>query len=223
MFASKRITGAAVGAALLATTAACVTDPETGQRRVDQRVIGGVLGTAGGYLLGDLLGGRRDRTEKIVGAGIGAIAGAAVGDYMERQRRELERRTAGTGVIVEQQGDELLLTAPAGITFPVNSAVIQPQFRATLDQVAQTMNAYPSTLIDVYGHTDPSGGDRINIPLSQQRAQAVASYLISRAVNPARIMTQGFGSSRPVADNSTEAGRAQNRRVEIRIAPATRG
>ena len=222
MSVSKRISGVAFAAALLATTAACVTDPNTGQRRIDSRVIGGVVGTAGGYLLGDLLGGRRDRTERIVGAGIGAIAGAAVGDYMERQRRELEARTAGTGVVVEQQGDELLLTMPSGITFPVNSFAIQPQFRATLDQLAQTMNSYPSTLIDVYGHTDPSGGDAINIPLSQNRARAVADYLIARGVNSARIMTQGFGSSRPVADNSTEAGRAQNRRVEIRIAPATR-
>lgn len=212
-----------MGSALLATTAACVTDPNTGRQRIDSRVIGGVVGTAGGYLLGDLLGGRRDRTERIVGAGIGAIAGAAVGDYMERQRRELEARTAGTGVVVEQQGDELLLTMPSGITFPINSYQIQPQFKATLDQVAQTLASYPSTLIDVYGHTDPSGGDAINIPLSQNRARAVADYLISRGVNPARIATQGFGSSRPVADNSTEAGRAQNRRVELRVAPATTG
>ena len=208
-----------MGSALLATTAACVTDPNTGRQRIDSRVIGGVVGTAGGYLLGDLLGGRRDRTERIVGAGIGAIAGAAVGDYMERQRRELEARTAGTGVVVEQQGDELLLTMPSGITFPINSYQIQPQFKATLDQVAQTLASYPSTLIDVYGHTDPSGGDAINIPLSQNRAHSVASYLVQRGVNSARIATQGFGSSQPIADNSTEAGRAANRRVEIRIVP----
>ena len=221
---SKRISGVAFGAALLATTAACVTDPNTGQRRIDSRVIGGVVGTAGGYLLGDLLGGRRDRTERIIGAGIGAIAGAAVGDYMERQRRELEARTAGTGVVVEQQGDELLLrTTASAITFPVNSADIQPQFRATLDQIAQTLAAYPSTLIDVYGHTDPSGGDAINIPLSQRRAESVANYLAMRGVNRARIATRGFGSTQPIADNSTEAGRAANRRVEIRIAPATQG
>ena len=210
-----------MGSALLATTAACVTDPNTGRQRIDSRVIGGVVGTAGGYLLGDLLGGRRDRTERIVGAGIGAIAGAAVGDYMERQRRELEARTAGTGVVVEQQGDELLLTMPSGITFPINSYQIQPQFKATLDQVAPTLASYPSTLIDVYGHTDPSGGDAINIPLSQNRASSVASYLAARGVQRERIATQGFGSSQPLAgnDNSTEAERAANRRVEIRIVP----
>jgi outer membrane protein OmpA-like peptidoglycan-associated protein len=78
-------------------------------------------------------------------------------------------------------------------------------------------------LIDVYGHTDPSGGDAINIPLSQNRAQSVANYLARQSVNPVRIATQGFGSSRPVADNGTETGRAQNRRVELRVVPNTQG
>ena len=222
MFVSKRIGGAALAAALLTTTA-CITDPETGERRISKAAIGAAVGGGAGLLLGDLIGGRRDRTEQIVGAGIGVIAGAAVGRYMDQQEQELRRRTAGTGVVVERQGDELLLTMPAGITFPINSAQIQPQFFSTLDQVAQTLAAYPSTLVDVYGHTDPSGGDRINIPLSQDRAESVASYLTQRGVNRARIATQGFGSSRPIADNSTEAGRAQNRRVELRVVPATAG
>ena len=221
MFISKRISGVALASALLATSA-CVTNPETGEREFQGRTaIGAGLGAVAGYLAGDLIGGRRDRTERIVGAGIGAIAGGAVGQYMDRQERELRQRTAGTGVVVERQGDELLLSMPAGITFPINSYQIQPQFYGTLNQVAQTLAEYPSTLIDVYGHTDPTGGDRINIPLSQNRAQSVASYLSRQGVNPARIATQGFGSSQPVADNGTEAGRAQNRRVEIRVVPAT--
>ena len=217
----KRIAGAAVAAALLTTTA-CVTNPETGEREFQTRTaIGAAVGAVAGYLGGDLIGGRRDRTEKIVGAGIGTIAGAAVGQYMDRQERDLRRQTAGTGVVVERQGNELLLSMPAGITFPINSYQIQPQFYTTLNEVAQTLSAYPQTLIDVYGHTDPTGGDAINIPLSQNRAEAVASYLAQRGVARARIETQGFGSSRPIADNSTEAGRAQNRRVEIRVVPAT--
>lgn len=219
---TKRIGGAALAAALLTTTA-CITDPNTGERRISRTAIGAALGGGAGLLLGDLVGGRRDRTEKIVGAGIGVIAGAAAGRYMDQQEQELRRRTAGSGVVVERQGDELLLTMPAGITFPINSYQIQPQFFGTLEQVAQTLAAYPSTLVDVYGHTDPTGGDQINIPLSQNRAQAVADYLVQRGVSPARIATQGFGSSRPIADNSTEAGRAQNRRVEIRVVPATTG
>jgi outer membrane protein OmpA-like peptidoglycan-associated protein len=221
MSVNKRITGVAAAALLMAGTAACVADPITGEQRVSRAAIGAAIGGGAGLLLGDLVGGRNARTERIVGAGIGAIAGGAVGAYMDRQEQELRRRTAGTGVVVERQGDELLLTMPAGITFPINSYQIQPQFFPTLDQVAQTLAQFPQTMIDIYGHTDPSGGDRINIPLSQNRAQAVANYLAQRGVQPVRMATQGFGSSRPIADNSTEAGRAQNRRVELRIVPAT--
>lgn len=219
---SNRILGISAAAMLMATTAACVTDPDTGERKFSTKgAIGGVVGAVVGYFGGDLIGGRNDRTAKILGAGIGAVAGAAVGSYMDKQEKELREETAGTGVVIEREGNELLLTMPAGITFPINSYEIQPQFRSTLDQVAQTLSAYPSTFIDVYGHTDPSGGDSINIPLSQNRAQSVANYLAARGVNSARIATQGFGSSQPLAgnDNSTEAERAANRRVEIRIVP----
>ena len=219
---SKRLFGSLAAAALLSTTAACVTNPETGERQISTKgAIGTALGAVVGYFGGDIIGGKRDRTEKIVGAGIGAVAGGALGTYMDRQEKELRADTAGTGVEIDRQGNELLLTMPAGITFPINSADIQPQFQSTLDQVAQTLSSYPSTMIDVYGHTDPSGGDAINIPLSQRRAQSVASYLSSRGVQSARIATQGFGSSQPLAGNtnSTEAQRAANRRVEIRIVP----
>jgi outer membrane protein OmpA-like peptidoglycan-associated protein len=218
---ARGLTGAALAAALLTTTA-CVTNPETGEREFQTRTaVGALAGAVAGYFGGDLIGGRRDRTAKILGAGIGTIAGGAVGQYMDRQERELRQKTQGTGVVVERQGDELLLSMPAGITFPVNSFQIQSQFYPTLNEVAQTLAAYPSTLIDVYGHTDPSGGDAINIPLSRNRAESVANYLSQRGVNRARIATQGFGSSQPIADNGSEAGRAQNRRVELRISPAT--
>ena len=217
--------GAAAAVALLSTTA-CTTNPETGERRVSTKgAIGGVVGAVVGYFGGDLIGGRRDRTEKILGAGIGAVAGAAVGTYMDRQEKELRDRTAGTGVEVDRQGNELLLTMPSGITFPINSYEIQPQFRSTLDQVAATLSTYPSTLIDVYGHTDPSGGDSINLPLSRNRAGSVADYLAARGVQRERIATQGFGSSQPLPGNAnaTEAERAANRRVEIRIVPVEQG
>jgi outer membrane protein OmpA-like peptidoglycan-associated protein len=217
---SQRLLGAAAAASLL-TTAACVTDPNTGERKISKAAIGGAVGAVVGYFGGDIIGGRRDRTEKILGTGIGAVAGAAVGAYMDKQERELRQRTAGTGVEITRQGDELLLTMPSGITFPINSYEIQPQFRPTLDQVAQTLATYPSTMIDVYGHTDPSGGDRINIPLSQNRAQSVVNYLAGRGVAPVRTRAQGFGSSQPLPGNAnaTETERAANRRVEIRIVP----
>jgi outer membrane protein OmpA-like peptidoglycan-associated protein len=217
---SKHLLGATALVSLVATTA-CVTDPDTGERRVSRAGIGGAIGAVVGYFGGDIIGGRRDRTERIVGTGIGAVAGAAVGAYMDKQERELRQRTAGTGVEIARLGDELLLTVPSGITFPINSYQIQPQFLGTLDQVAQTLASYPSTMIDVYGHTDPSGGDAINIPLSQNRAQSVVNYLAGRGVTTVRMRAQGFGSSQPLPGNrnATEAERAANRRVEIRIVP----
>lgn len=218
MSVSKRFTVAVALTALLATTA-CITDPNTGEKRISKAAIGGALGAVGGYFAGDLIGGKRDRTEKILGAGIGAVAGGAAGAYMDKQEQELRRKTAGTGVQVERNGNELVLNMPSGVTFATNSYVIQPQFQSTLNQVAQTLADYPSTYIDIYGHTDSTGGDAINIPLSQNRAQSVATYLGQRGVNSARMATRGFGSSQPVADNTTEAGKQANRRVEIRIVP----
>ena len=216
----KRLGTAALTAALLATTA-CTTNPETGNRRLSRTAIGAAIGGIGGFFAGDLIGGRGDRTEKIVGAGIGALAGGAVGNYMDRQQRELERQTAGTGVEVIRQGDELVLNMPSGITFASSSYAIEPQFRTTLNQVAQTLKSYEQTFIDVRGHTDSTGGDAINVPLSQNRAQSVASYLIGEGVQSARIETRGYSSSQPVADNNTEAGKQANRRVEIKIVPLT--
>ncbi|HEX8640291.1 MAG TPA: OmpA family protein [Allosphingosinicella sp.] len=215
-------TGAA--AALLATTAACVTDPNTGERRVSKAAIGAALGGGAGYILGEVLGGRNDRTERIIGAGVGAIAGGAAGAYMDRQEQQLRRQTAGTGVVVERQGDELLLTMPSGITFAHDRSDIQPQFQSTLDQVAQTLQAYPSTLIDVYGHTDSTGSDAYNQALSERRAQSVAGYLAGRGVQPVRIATRGYGETRLLFNpERSEADRQANRRVEIRIVPATNG
>jgi len=215
---SKRVT-ATFAAALLATTAACVSDPNTGEQRVSKAAIGAGVGAVGGYLLGDLVGGSNDRTERIVGTGIGVLAGGAVGHYMDRQEQELRRQTAGTGVEIERHGDELVLTMPSGITFDVDRYDIQPQFRPTLDQVAQTLTAYPQTMIDIYGHTDSTGSDAHNQGLSENRARSVATYLDSHGVQPVRIATRGFGETQPVADNATDPGRAANRRVEIRIAP----
>ncbi len=219
---SKRFS-AAIAACLLATTAACVTNPETGEREFPTRtVIGAGIGALGGYLLGDLIGGRRGRTERIMGAGIGAIAGGAIGQYMDRQEQELRRRTEGTGVVVERQGDELILTMPSGITFAHDSSDIQAQFQPVLNEVAQTMIAYPSTLIDVHGHTDSTGTHQYNQALSERRAQSVGSYLSARGVQPVRIATQGHGETRLLVNpERSEADRQANRRVEIRISPAT--
>jgi len=214
----SKLTTAAALSTLLAT-AACVTDPETGQRHLSKAAIGGIAGAAGGYLLGDIVGGRHDRTEKIVGAGIGGLAGAGIGAYMDKQERDMRARTAGTDVRVTRQGDDLILNIPSGITFAYNSADVQPQFQHTLDQVAQVLDDYNQTYIDVYGHTDSTGSDTYNQALSERRAVSVAHYLESRGLQSARVGTMGYGETQPIAPNDTEEGRATNRRVEIKIVP----
>jgi outer membrane protein OmpA-like peptidoglycan-associated protein len=201
----------------------CVTDPETGNKRISKTAIGGLGGALGGYLLGDLIGGKRDRTEKILGAGIGAVAGAGVGYYMDEQEKKLRQQTAGTGVNVIREGDNLVLDMPSGITFGVDSSTVQPAFQSTLDKVAQTLTQYEKTYVDVMGHTDSTGSDAYNQALSERRASSVAGYLTSRGVQSARLATKGYGESQPKASNLDEAGRAANRRVEIRLVPVTQG
>jgi outer membrane protein OmpA-like peptidoglycan-associated protein len=216
----RNLSAAAITGALV-FTAACTTDPYTGQKRINRTAVGILGGAVGGYLLGDLVGGNHDRTERLVGAGIGAIAGGAVGNYMDRQEADLRRQTAGTGVDVIRQGDDIILRMPSGITFAYDRYDVQPQFQQTLDQVAQTLGAYNQTYIDVLGHTDSTGSDAYNQGLSERRAQSVASYLTSRGVQSARIATRGYGESAPIATNATDAGRAANRRVEIKVVPVT--
>lgn len=202
-------------------TTACTTDPYTGQQQVNRTAVGIIGGAIGGYLIGDLVGGSHDRNAKVIGAGIGALAGGAAGAYMDRQEAELRRQTAGTGVDVYRQGDELVLRMPSGITFPVDRFDIQPQFQSTLNQVAQTLASYDQTYIDVLGHTDSTGSDAYNQSLSERRAQSVASYLSACGVAQARMGIRGYGEAQPIASNETEAGRAQNRRVEIKVVPIT--
>src|SRR6185369_12916782 len=175
--------------------------------------IGGGVGALGGLLLGGLIGGG---TGRIIGAGIGGIAGAAYGHTLDKQIKELKEQTAGSGVDVTpvDNGQAILVNLPEGVTFDVGSYSLKPEFRATLDKVADS-------LIDVYGHTDSTGSDAYNQTLSENRARTVANYLQMQGVSPARIRSQGYGETMPVADNATEEGRRKNRRVEIKIVPVT--
>ena len=213
----KFLTTSVAAVALIGTTTACVTDPNTGNQVISRAAIGGIGGAGLGYLLGGLIGGR---TARIIGAGIGGAAGGYVGYRMDEQIREIEEVTAGTGVDVVEGDDSFLVRFP-DVTFAVNSTNISPQMRTTLDGVAQNLVDRPQSLIDVMGHTDSSGSDQYNLDLSRRRAESVANYLVSRGVDRARIETIGYGEQYPIADNTTEAGRSQNRRVEIRITPVT--
>jgi outer membrane protein OmpA-like peptidoglycan-associated protein len=214
---NPRLLTSAAAALSLVMVSGCVTDPNTGERKISRTAIGGVGGAGLGYLLGSVIGGK---TARIVGAGIGGVAGGAIGYQKDKQIRELRESTAGSGIDVSEQGDGILLNLP-DVTFAVDSTEISGAFQSALDRVAQSMIQYPNSLIDVYGHTDSTGSDTYNLDLSKRRADAVARYLISRGVSSARIQTQGMGEAYAVADNNTAEGRSRNRRVEVKITPVT--
>lgn len=201
-------------------TSACVTDPNTGERKVSRTVLGGVGGAVAGGLLGGVIGGK---TGRIIGAAAGGAAGGYVGYRMDQQIKELEEQTAGSGVDVTETdgGSAILVNLPDGVTFATGSATINSAFRATLDNVAANLVQYPNSLIDVYGYTDTTGGNDLNQRLSEQRAQAVANYLISRGVSSSRIRWQGYGEQYDHLKVKTADGVNEplNRRVEIKIIP----
>ena len=214
----RRVMMSSLCAVSLVSLSACVTDPNTGERKVSRTAIGGIGGALGGALLGGLIGGK---TGRIVGAGIGGVAGGVIGYQKDKQIKELREQTAGTGVDVTEtdNGQAILVNLPNGVTFDVDSSAVKPGFRDTLDRVAASLVQYPNSLIDVYGHTDSTGSDAYNQGLSERRARAVADYLTSRGVGYARVRSQGFGEMQPIASNDTEEGRSANRRVEIKIVP----
>ena len=183
---------------------------------------GALIGALGGAAIGAMLPGST-RTNALIGAGVGLLAGAAVGQYMDRQERELRADLAGTGAVVDRQGDSLLVSFPANVTFGVDSSEIRPGFYRTLDDVSATLNRYPQSYLDVIGHTDSTGSEAYNQALSERRAGSVSNYFRSRGVEPARIASYGMGETQPVASNADSYGRQQNRRVELRITPATQG
>jgi outer membrane protein OmpA-like peptidoglycan-associated protein len=215
---STRLTAAVVALALL-PTAACTTNPDTGEQQVSRGGRGALAGAAGGALLGGLFGGSGKAA--LIGAGVGSIAGGAVGGYQDRQERALRAAARDTQIEVTRQGDEIAINLPENISFDFNSAVVRPELRAELQEVAGVLREFNSTVIGVFGHTDNIGSTAVNERLSLQRAEAVAGTLESFGVPRARMMTRGFGYTQPVASNDTAEGRARNRRVELRIVPVT--
>ncbi len=201
--------------------ASCTTsDPFTGQERLSRTTTGAGLGALAGAGLG-LLAGGDDRRNALIGAGLGALAGGAIGNYVDRQEAELRAQLQGTGVSVTRNGNQIILNMPSNITFGVDQADVRSDFYPVLNSVALVLQNFNQSLVDIYGHTDSTGSDSYNLDLSQRRAQAVAGYLAGQGVDARRFYVQGFGKTRPIASNDTEAGRAANRRVEIQISPLT--
>ena len=179
-------------------------------------LIGGLGGAAGGAILGRVIGGKSGTAKgAILGAAVGGAGGALIGRKMDKQAAELRRDL--DGATVERVGEGIKITFASGILFGSNSATLTSAATGNIDELATTLQKYPDTNITIDGHTDNTGTDAINKPLSQRRAQAVANELTRQGVDNGRITATGYGSSQPVASNTTEAGKAQNRRVEVAI------
>ena len=175
---------------------------------------GTAIGAGVGALAGAAIG--RDTKGAVIGAGVGALGGYVWSKHMQDKKLAMERATMGSGVQVTQTPDnQLKLNIPSDISFDTGRADIKPNLRPILDQFASGLSGQPNTEVRIIGHTDSQGSDAVNDPLSMQRAQAARQYLAARGVDPNRIAVAGRGEREPVADNSTEAGRARNRRVEI--------
>ena len=221
---TSRVGALAIG--LVVALSACTTlDPYTREERPAraqrQAVIGAAAGAVAGLITGDSSMERKKRA--LVGAGLGAIAGAGVGTYMDRQEAKLRAELERTGVSVTRIGDNITLNMPGNVTFETNSANLNANFFEVLNSVGLVVNEYNQTVIEVAGHTDSVGTEADNQVLSDRRASAVASYLGTRNVRTDRIITVGEGERRPVATNDTDAGRQQNRRVELTLVPLTLG
>lgn len=210
------------GLAALSLSACTSINPYTGQTQMSNTTGGALIGAGGGAVAGAILGsatGADPRVAALIGAGVGGLTGAAIGNYMDQQEAELRAQLQGTGVSVTRVGQQIILNMPSNITFDVDSARVQPQFNETLISVGLVLKKFNKTIIDVYGHTDSSGSDAHNQDLSQRRAVAVATVLADQGVDRRRFFIEGRGETDPIASNSTESGRAQNRRVEIQLSP----
>jgi outer membrane protein OmpA-like peptidoglycan-associated protein len=171
------------------------------------------------YVHSDLIGGRAARVKKARATGIKPLTNINAWDYVQRQEIELRRQTAGTGVDVIRSGELLLLRLPASGTFDVGSSEIKPQAVSTVAEIGLTLKKFNQSLVDVLGHSDSTGTAASNQVLSQKRAESVARQLRAKGVSAARIATKGYAAAHPISDNATEAGRALNRRVEIKVVP----
>lgn len=198
--------------------AGCANMTETQRSTATGAGVGAGLGAIIGATTGGG-GGSRAATGAALGGIAGAVAGNIWSSRMEKQKQEMEQATQGTGVQVSQTADNRLkLDIPSDISFDTNRSDIRPNFRPILDKFAASLVDNPATRVTIVGHTDNTGSDAINNPLSIDRAARTRDYLTTRGVAPARFSIDGRGSHEPVASNETSAGRAQNRRVEIYVA-----
>lgn len=195
------------------TLAACANPDGTSNQTGTGAIVGGLTGAAAGQIIGG------DTRATVIGGAIGAAVGGAVGARMAAQERELRQSLAGTGADITNTGSDLRVILPDSVTFRTDSSVVDAGFRPALRSVADSLRRHPNSTVRVIGHTDNVGTAAYNTQLSQDRALAVARELISGGVSGQRITVSGRGFREPVAPNTSAAGRAENRRVEIVIIP----
>lgn len=178
---------------------------------------GAVIGAGTGGVVGGVIGNATGSTVRgaIIGAAVGGAAGAIIGHQMDQQAKQLDQNIPGA--VVQRVGEGIAVTFESGLLYDFNSSQVKPTAAQNLTNLANSLQQYPNTDIVIVGHTDSVGTYEYNQRLSEQRAQAARQYLISRGVSSARIRASGLGETEPIADNSTDAGRAQNRRVEVAI------
>ncbi len=211
---TRGLTITALAATVALSGCANMSETQTGAAK------GAGIGAVAGALLGAATGGSKGATQgAVIGAGAGALGGYIWSTRMQEQKRAMEAATAGTGIGVSQTADNRLkLDVPADAGFATGSAAVSPTLQRVLGQFANTLNANPVTAVAIVGHTDSTGSDAVNNPLSFNRANSTRDFLVARGVSPTRFAIDGRGSREPIADNGTAQGRAQNRRVEIYVA-----
>jgi outer membrane protein OmpA-like peptidoglycan-associated protein len=193
------------------------TPAPMGERTQAGAIIGGMVG---GFL-GGTTNDSNPGLGAVVGAAAGAVAGGAIGAALDRQAQDLRGSLANDDIVIQNTGQELIVTMPDGILFDVDSAAIRASLQSDIRAVARNLQAYPNTTVDVIGHTDNTGSAGYNQDLSSRRAQAVAGVLLEQGVSPSRVRAYGRGEDAPVASNLTPEGRQLNRRVEVIIRPTT--
>ena len=213
-FRPRRPPLAAVAASLLVLVA-CQNMSERQQGTAQGAAIGAVAGAA----IGSVTGGSAGKGA-VLGGAVGAVAGNLWSKRMEEKRAAMEKATQGTGIGVDRtENNELKVNVPSDFSFDIGRSEIRPVMRPVLDEFTRGLD--PSMVVRVVGHTDSTGTDAINYPLSVARAESLRNYLTTKGVNPLRVVTEGRGSREPVASNDALTGRAQNRRVEIFLREST--
>lgn len=207
---------------LIAGLSGCMTqNPHTGEEETSKATMGSIIGAVAGAAVGAAANHDDRGKGALIGAAAGAAAGGGVGYYMDRQEAELRHKLEGTGVRVKRDGDQINLVMPGDITFDVNESAVRDDFVGVLDSVAVVLKEYDDTAIQIDGHTDSTGSREYNQRLSEARATAVRDVLLANDIQIARTQVTGYGETKPIANNYSDKGRAENRRVNLKLIPLT--